>query len=143
MDRWLEIDFVYQQDNAAIHVSNSNKQWFIDHNIETMDRPAKSPDLNPIENLWGILVRDVYEDCRQFSSTLELKKAIVEAWNRITLETLSRLIGSMPNRMIETLKCVEISQNINFNQIIRCVNKGVIVMLHLFTRKSKIKNYKM
>ena len=34
----------------------------------------------------------------------ELKKAIVEAWNRITLETLSRLIGSMPNRMIETLK---------------------------------------
>ena len=104
MDRWLKIDFVYQQDNAAIHVSNSTKQWFIDHNIETMDWPAKSPDLNPIENLWGILVRDVYEDCRQFSSTLELKKAIVEAWNRITLETLSRLIRSMPNRMIETLK---------------------------------------
>ena len=35
MDRWPEIDFVYQQDNAAIHVSNSTKQWFIGHNIET------------------------------------------------------------------------------------------------------------
>jgi hypothetical protein len=104
MERWPRINFVLQQDNAPCHSSNSTKQWLRDHNIEFLDWPARSPDLNCIENCWALLARAVYANCRQFQTVAELKIAIQEAWAGITQQTLANLVGSMPRRMIEVLK---------------------------------------
>jgi hypothetical protein len=60
--------------------------------------PAKSPDLNPIENLWGIMVRQVYAGGRQYNTIEELRVAVEASWNAILLETMQNLISSMPNR---------------------------------------------
>ena len=42
---------IFQQDNAAIHISKLSKNWFKTKNIEVLDWPTKSPDLNLIGNL--------------------------------------------------------------------------------------------
>uniref|UniRef100_A0A1I7WMY9 Cytochrome b5 heme-binding domain-containing protein n=1 Tax=Heterorhabditis bacteriophora TaxID=37862 RepID=A0A1I7WMY9_HETBA len=47
-------------------------------NIIFMDWLSRSPDLNPSENLWGILVRQVYAHNRQLSSIEDLKKTVSE-----------------------------------------------------------------
>ena len=59
-------DGIFQQDKAAIHTAKLTSNWHGDHNIETLSYPAKSPDLNPIENFWDILSRKVYADVKQY-----------------------------------------------------------------------------
>ena len=73
-------EWIFQQDNASIHTSNHTKQFFSDMDIEVIDWPARSPDLNPIENLWGYMVTKVYEDFRQFDDVESLSEAIAFAW---------------------------------------------------------------
>lgn len=102
--RMVDVPLIFQQDNASIHVSNYSNGWLAEQNVKVIPWPAKSPDMNPMENLWGILVRDVYADFRQFNTVNELKQAILAAWNRVPMETLAQLSGSMNKRMIEVLK---------------------------------------
>ncbi|POM81857.1 Transposase [Phytophthora palmivora] len=89
-------DFIYQQDNASIHVSKRSTGFFSEQDIS-------SPDLNPIENLWSILSRKVYANGRQFESVQELKTALFEAWEAVPLALLLSLVESMPRRCVEVL----------------------------------------
>ncbi len=52
-----DADFIFQQNLAPAHTAKSTKSWFNDHGIGVLDWPANSPNLNPIENLWGIVKR--------------------------------------------------------------------------------------
>lgn len=90
---------IFQQDNAPVHVSKSTNEFLQSKTIATTHWPARSPDLNPIENLWGILVRAVYRDGRQFQHVQELKDAISKEWRSIKTELLQDLISSMPERI--------------------------------------------
>ncbi len=52
-----DADFIFQQDLAPAHTAKGTKSWFNDHGVTVLDWPANSPDMNPIENLWGIVKR--------------------------------------------------------------------------------------
>ena len=98
-------DYLFMQDNASVHRSGSTLQYLAEHGIFTLYWPACSPDLNPIENLWGLLVRNVYRDNKQYSTVIELKEAILESWGGLDLYTLDNLAKSIPTRLIEVVKC--------------------------------------
>jgi len=51
--------------------------------LTVLDWPAKSPDLNPIENLWGIIVRHVYANGRQYGNATDLKRETSICWSDI------------------------------------------------------------
>ena len=45
-------DWIFQQDSAPPHASNSTKSWFRAHNIQFLSKdewPPSSPDLNPLD----------------------------------------------------------------------------------------------
>ncbi|GBO35126.1 Transposable element Tc3 transposase [Araneus ventricosus] len=52
----------YQHYNAPIHTSNATKNYLNSKNVTVIEGPQTSPDLNPIENVWGIMSRKVYEN---------------------------------------------------------------------------------
>ena len=81
-----------------MHTSKKTKKWFEEQKIEVLEWPALSPDLNPIENIWGILARSVYANRRQFNNRDDLIAIIQKTWNEIEPEFLSRLVDSMKNR---------------------------------------------
>ncbi len=65
--------------------------------VKVMDWPSMSPDLNPIEHLWGILKRKVKE--RKISNIHQLRDVIMEEWKRTPVATCEALVNSMPKRV--------------------------------------------
>lgn len=96
--------YIFQQDNASIHKSAFTTNWISSQRIPVMTWPAKSPDLNPIENLWATLARRVYANGRQFNSIPELQSAVTEEWEKIGLEELYALLRSMERRCVSVLE---------------------------------------
>jgi len=100
----LELDeIVFQQDNARPHVSSTTLEWLERRGIETLDWPAYSPDLNPIENLWGVLVQRVYANGRVYDNINDLKISIKNEWERIPKNILENLVTSMKTRIFDVL----------------------------------------
>ena len=51
-------DFIFQQDSASIYCSKIINDFLIKE-IEILVCPSNSPYMNPIANLWGILVQKI------------------------------------------------------------------------------------
>ncbi len=86
-----DADFIFQQDLAPAHTAKGTKSWFNDHGVTVLDRPANSPDLNPIENIWGIVKRKM-RDTRTNNAD-DLKAAIKATWASIPPQQCHGLIA--------------------------------------------------
>ncbi len=97
-----DADFIFQQELAPAHTAKGTKSWFNDQGITVLDWPANSPDLNPIENLWGIVKRKM-RDTRPNNAD-ELKATVKETWASIPPQQFHKLITSMPCRTEAVIK---------------------------------------
>ncbi len=89
-----DADLIFQQDLAPAHTAKITKSWFNDHGVGVLDWPANSPDLNPIENLWGIVKRKMRN--KRPKNAHELKATVKETWAFIPPQQCHKLITSMP-----------------------------------------------
>ncbi len=60
--------------------------------------------MNPIENVWGMLSRVVYEDGKQYDDYGKLQEAITNAWEDLNVVTLKNLSIGSPRRLIELVE---------------------------------------
>ena len=73
--------------------------WLENHNIPVLQWPTRSPDMNPIENMWGELTRLVYANGKQYQNVLELQNKINSALRKIDINYINKLYKSLPRRM--------------------------------------------
>ncbi|OSC99967.1 hypothetical protein PYCCODRAFT_1339247, partial [Trametes coccinea BRFM310] len=69
-----------------------------------LEWPANSPDLNPIENLWGYIKEklDTYPDYP--AGMLELWERVEKEWEVIGVEYCRALVEGMPKRMAQVIR---------------------------------------
>ena len=75
-------EWIFQQDNGAIHNASIRKKYLLEQKIRLLDHPVCSPDFNPRENLWGMIVAKIHVGDQQHSAISELKNAILHAWEK-------------------------------------------------------------
>jgi len=92
-------ELMFQRDNDPKHRSRLASVWFEDEGIKVMQRPAQSPDLNPIEHLWVHLKRKLSTYSEAPGGVFELWQRVRGEWKDITAETCQSLIEGMPRRV--------------------------------------------
>lgn len=99
-------DLLFQQDNAPVHVAKYTKDWLSRQGFDTnkvMTWPPNSPDINPIENLWSIIKRKVYQNGRQYACKNELWEAIKQACMDVEPSAIKKLTESVDRRLFEII----------------------------------------
>lgn len=105
--RMMNLNPLLQEDNDNSHGTRSKDnivQSFKAANwITTLIHPPQSPDLNPIEAVWNILKQKLRQ--KRWHGKHQLKQAILETWDEISMDEIRSRIAEMPDRckmLIET-----------------------------------------
>ena len=72
---------LFQHDNYPKCTSKATAAFLKTNKVKVTEWPSMSPDLNPIEHLWGILKRQV--EHHSPSSIQVLNKVVLEEWKKI------------------------------------------------------------
>ena len=74
--------WIFQQDNAAVYIASITKKYLLKQKIRPLDHQVYPPDVNPIENLCGLIDVKIYEGERQNTAISELENAILDTWEK-------------------------------------------------------------
>ncbi|GFX79757.1 transposable element Tcb2 transposase [Trichonephila clavipes] len=90
--------FFFMDDNAPCHRTVAAEQLLESEDIERMDWPARSPDLNPIEHVWDFLGRRLAARTLPPVTIRELRLALQDEWAAMPQQLIDTLILSMGRR---------------------------------------------
>lgn len=71
--RTADGDFIFQQDEATCHTAKKVKTWMTQNNIPLLPWPTSSPDMSPIETLWGVMKKELRKNPAKTVNELKTK----------------------------------------------------------------------
>ncbi|GFS72196.1 transposable element Tc1 transposase [Trichonephila clavipes] len=97
-DRRYGLQFLFMDDNAPCHRTVAAEQLLASEDIERMDWPERSPDLNPIEHVWDFLGRRLAARTLPPVTIRDLRLALQDEWAAMPQQLIDTLILSMGRR---------------------------------------------
>ncbi|GFW40095.1 transposable element Tcb2 transposase [Trichonephila clavipes] len=94
----IGLQFLFMDDNAPCHRTVAAEQLLESEDIERMDWPARSPDLNPIEHVWDFLGKRLAARTLPPVTIRELRLALQDEWAAMPQQLVDTLILSMGRR---------------------------------------------
>ncbi|GFV05704.1 transposable element Tcb2 transposase [Trichonephila clavipes] len=92
--------FVFMDDNATCHRTLAVQDCLDSEGIQRLVWPARSPDLNPIENVWDALGSQVAGRNYPPTNKNTLIRELTEEWDKLPEQLLDNVVQSM-------VQCVE------------------------------------
>lgn len=90
--------WVLVHDGAPAHRAKKTKKWLEDGKFIALSSwPPNSPDLNPIENIWGMMKEDIQRV--EPKTADETWLAAQRSWDAIPLKVVKRLLASWGRRL--------------------------------------------
>ena len=101
--------WIFQHDGASAHKDRLTNEW-LEQNVPKFITsgpagkwPPTSPDLNWIEDLWGILTEKLKSYSTPVQNVKQLKTRLRKCWTAISIETLQKCASSMPTRLQQVI----------------------------------------
>jgi hypothetical protein len=96
-------DWILLEDNDAAHGTRGQGNIKLKAAKEALgikceSNPPESPDLNPIESIWRMIKQRLKNRGPIFDID-ELRRAIQEEWDKITLDEINKAVSTMPERV--------------------------------------------
>ncbi|GFX39474.1 transposable element Tcb2 transposase [Trichonephila clavipes] len=112
---------IFMDDNAPCHPTVAAEQLLESEDIERMDWPTRSPDLNPIEHVWDFLGRRLAARTLPPVTIRELRLALQDEWAAMPQQLIDTLILIMGRRwgLFETN---DNQQDLAFRKAIEMIN---------------------
>ncbi|GFW99494.1 transposable element Tcb1 transposase [Trichonephila clavipes] len=87
--------FVFMDDNATCHRKLAVQDCLDSEGIQRLVWPARSPDLNPIKNVWDALGKQVAGRNYPPTNKNTLIRALTEEWDKLPQQLLGNVVQSM------------------------------------------------
>lgn len=97
-----ENNLIFMQDLSSIHTSQLSRTWLNNKNLNVLwDWPPKGPDMNPVENVWAVLVHRIEKRTRGvgIENKDRLWEHIQHAFDSLEDSYFKNLIASMHGRV--------------------------------------------
>jgi hypothetical protein len=99
---WRGMDpgtFVFQHDNSRVHVAKIVQQYLSKAKIKVLDWPVNSPDISPIERVWGHIDQRLNHFEEPPKDPDELFRRVEDIWNDLQPGFLHELYEELPEKM--------------------------------------------
>ena len=99
LNRHNQQQVLFMQDNATPHRAHTTRAFLQANNVNVFGTwPGKSPDMNPIENLWSQMETAIQRRPNRPTNRDELWQAVQDEWANTNMFDVRRLVFSMRRR---------------------------------------------